>query len=275
MQDFWLWYKLTNKILKSHQEDRGKNGVYDQRNKLNNLTGKQWLFSTRSVITKTHPRFYNNNSMLSEKYYDYLPVHLIKDIILTFSKPNALIVDPFCNVGSSGFATLLASDHRSYIGWNKKTHKGLIRNVELKSLHEDKVMNFLKTPFSTDNSFVNMEKTDFIFTELIFSTNETTLCQTEFNQWLKLLISAFKIFYQKLFKPIYIAIAIQNTKDVLQYHYNSQVIVNKLTEIGWILKAELVWQIQRMGQVNNKLKINLHLNGINDKRILIFRTEKG
>lgn len=272
-------------VLKSHQEDRGKNGVYDQRNKLNNLTGKQWLFSTRSVITKTHPQFYNENSMISKRYYNYLPVHLIKEIILTFSKPNALIVDPFCNVGSSGFATLLASDHRAYLGWNKKSHEGLIQNDDFITKIQDNpdLIQFNKRILNLETITMGFQRVDFIFTELIYTSPDSIERQTEFNHWLSDLKNIFTILSDLLSEKQYIAVAVQNIKLPSYYFYCSKKIVDMFSEIGWTLKGELIWQITSFRKLTNVTKVRSSTNSlkdhdrhftylnINDKRILIFR----
>ena len=43
---------MSSLSLKSYQEDRQERGVYDKRNPLNDLTGKEWLFSTKTVLPK-------------------------------------------------------------------------------------------------------------------------------------------------------------------------------------------------------------------------------
>ncbi|MHA2362901.1 MAG: hypothetical protein ACXAC7_03020, partial [Candidatus Hodarchaeales archaeon] len=157
--------------LKPYQEDRGEEGIYDRRNKLNNLSGKQWLFSTRSVKTQVYPHFYNKNKLVLDNYYDFLPVFFIKDLIRTFTKPKSIIIDPICNFGSSGYATYFASEERKYMGWNKKPHNGYILNIENKKhfLSNDTQIIFYK------NDLMDLNKKypvpNFIFTELIYRTD--------------------------------------------------------------------------------------------------------
>ena len=70
--------EIKEKILKDHQVDRGKLGIYDLRNRINNLTGKQWTFSTRSVITKLFADNYPGDWLF--KFPGILPLQLITRI---------------------------------------------------------------------------------------------------------------------------------------------------------------------------------------------------
>ncbi|MHA2319921.1 MAG: DNA methyltransferase [Candidatus Hodarchaeales archaeon] len=84
---------MPNLPLKPYQEDRDKRGIYDRRNVLNDLTGKEWLFSTKTIIPKIYPT--NLPSSLINNNHFFLPVVLRREIIETFSKPEGKILDPF------------------------------------------------------------------------------------------------------------------------------------------------------------------------------------
>ena len=45
----------TAKPKKAKKQKPKKERVYDQRNKLNDLTGAEWQFSTKTVISKIYP----------------------------------------------------------------------------------------------------------------------------------------------------------------------------------------------------------------------------
>ena len=59
--------------LKPHQENRGNDGIFDKRNKINNLTGKEWLFSTRSVKTKEYKFIIDIERAFNNEYINFMP----------------------------------------------------------------------------------------------------------------------------------------------------------------------------------------------------------
>lgn len=98
--------------------DLGERGIYDTRNKLNELTGKEWVYFTNSVwITGYSPTAKENIGLKYRKTHPSpKPPGLIKDIISFFTKSNALIFDPFAGVGGTLLGTALAGGNRTAIG---------------------------------------------------------------------------------------------------------------------------------------------------------------
>jgi len=98
--------------------DTGKRGSYDKRNKLNELTGKEWIYFTNSVwITGYSPTAIENVGLKFRKIHPSpKPPGLIKDIISFFTKSKALILDPFVGVGGTLLGTALAGGNRKAIG---------------------------------------------------------------------------------------------------------------------------------------------------------------
>src|ERR1041384_2499911 len=96
----------------------GERGNYDKRNTLNELTGKEWLFFTNSVwITGYSPTAKENVGLKFRKIHPSpKPPGLLKDIILFFTKPNALILDPFVGVGGTLLGAALAGEGRKALG---------------------------------------------------------------------------------------------------------------------------------------------------------------
>lgn len=90
-------------------KDMGARGTYDTRNKMNDLTGKEWLKSTTSVwnsetkmdkIGKTHPAPFS--------YID------VQKLIELFTKKGMTVLDPFVGVGSTLIAC--SKSNRNGIG---------------------------------------------------------------------------------------------------------------------------------------------------------------
>lgn len=101
--------KLDKKITK---------GSYDKRNKLNELTGREWIYFTNSVwITGYSPTAIENVGLKYRKIHPSpKPPGLMKDIIAFFTKSNGLILDPFVGVGGTLLGAVMAGKKRRAIG---------------------------------------------------------------------------------------------------------------------------------------------------------------
>lgn len=83
--------KATNYI------DLGERGRYNKNNKLNELTGKEWIKFTKSWFIHV-PRKRVDIELLHPAKY---PESLVEEFILFFTKKNDWILDPFLGTGSS------------------------------------------------------------------------------------------------------------------------------------------------------------------------------
>jgi DNA modification methylase len=90
--------------------DLGERGKYSTKNKLNNLTGKEWIKFSKSWFIHRPPRRKENELLHPAKF----PETLIEEFISFFTKENAWILDPFMGTGS----TLIAAGNikRNAIG---------------------------------------------------------------------------------------------------------------------------------------------------------------
>lgn len=98
--------------------DMGERGVYDKRNQLNDLTGKEWVFFTNSVwITGYSPTAKENVGLKYRKIHPSpKPPALIKDIIEFFTKSDGKILDPFGGVGGTLLGAAMATGNREAVG---------------------------------------------------------------------------------------------------------------------------------------------------------------
>jgi tRNA G10 N-methylase Trm11 len=110
--------KIINKELGPNSVDLGHRGLYDKRNRLNDLSGKEWVYFTNSVwITGYSPTAIENVGLKHRKIHPSpKPPGLIKDIIQFFTKADGKILDPFVGVGGTLLAAALAGDNRQAIG---------------------------------------------------------------------------------------------------------------------------------------------------------------
>ena len=74
-------------------------GFYSPHNRLNELTGKEWLYWTRSVIHRPYPP--NCQHALRRVHGGQKPPDLCADLIRVFTKNEALVLDPFMGVGGT------------------------------------------------------------------------------------------------------------------------------------------------------------------------------
>ena len=94
---------LKKKNPRKPRSEENKEGKYDGRNLLNDLTGKEWLLSTAS--------FWQSESTSDDKHaYNHPAPFMIKDIerlIGMFTKKNMVVLDPFVGSGT----TILAANN--------------------------------------------------------------------------------------------------------------------------------------------------------------------
>jgi DNA modification methylase len=84
--------------------DLGERGKYSTKNKLNNLTGKEWIKFSKSWFIHRPPRRKENEMLHPAKF----PETLIEEFISFFTKENSWILDPFMGTGS----TLIAAGNK-------------------------------------------------------------------------------------------------------------------------------------------------------------------
>lgn len=81
--------------------DYGERGRYNSKNKLNDLTGKEWIKFSKSWFVHRPPRRKEDELLHPAKF----PETLIEDFISFFTKEGQWVLDPFMGTGS----TLLAA----------------------------------------------------------------------------------------------------------------------------------------------------------------------
>ncbi|MDP3147559.1 MAG: DNA methyltransferase [Ignavibacteria bacterium] len=86
---------------KSDIIDLGERGKYNSANKLNSLTGKEWIKFSKSWFIHKPPQRKKNEVLHPAKF----PESLVKEFIAFFTKENDWVFDPFLGTGS----TLMAS----------------------------------------------------------------------------------------------------------------------------------------------------------------------
>jgi hypothetical protein len=94
-------------------DDEGKSrGFYSESNRVNDLTGREWVFWTRSVITKPYPPSLQH--VLRNEHGGQKPPELCADLLRVFTKAGQTVLDPFMGVGGVLLGATLSG--RSAVG---------------------------------------------------------------------------------------------------------------------------------------------------------------
>jgi DNA modification methylase len=99
-------------MIELFDEEGNSRGFYSPRNRVNELTGKEWLYWTRSVISRVYPP--NLQHKLRSLHGGQKPPDLCADLIRIFTKKGQSVLDPFMGVG--GVLLGAASSGRSAVG---------------------------------------------------------------------------------------------------------------------------------------------------------------
>src|SRR3989344_1957654 len=93
-------------------------GFYSKKNRLNELTGKEWQYWSKSVINKNYP--INFQHKLRNQHGGQKPPQLCADLIKVFTKEGMNVLDPFAGVGGTLFGASLCNRKAVGIEINKK-----------------------------------------------------------------------------------------------------------------------------------------------------------
>jgi len=275
------------RIPKSYRKDMGKRGFYNTRNKLNDLTGKEWKFMSKSVITRSYPPDLQHK--LRKEHGGQKPPLLCADLIKTFTKKGEKILDPLMGVGGSLFGAALCGRDGVGIEINKKwidiykkiceledlkklkTFKGDCKNI-LKKISENSIDFIL-----TDVPYWNMDKVEKTRSKTAAKSNLSRFngnhMQTK-QEWLDELVEIFDLSYRVLKMNKYLAIFIGDMYRGKEYHILSADLASAISKkTSFILKANLIWydvskNLHVYGQPYAYIPSMIHQN------ILIFRKDE-
>lgn len=286
--------KLKSEKVELFDESGNSRGYYDEKNKINNLTGKEWLFSTKSVIPKSYPPSFQLSN-LRNQHGGQKPPELCSELIKIFTKIDQLILDPFAGVGGTLLGCSISNRRGIGIEINPKWVEIYKEVCKLENIKEeimvcDDAQRYLKTFNSeidfilTDVPYWTMDKAKKskgtykkygepakgIFSEKSKLHPFDEKAPKTKDEWRQLIHNIFKECYRILKPRKYCAVFIGNMYFENRYHLLSADLASVLEDIGFILKGEKIWY-----DISKKL----HLYGINyswipsivHQFILIFR----
>ncbi|WP_255167796.1 DNA methyltransferase [Natrononativus amylolyticus] len=116
--------------LADHQTYLEGRGIYDERNRVNDLTGREWKFATKSVIADRYPPDVQHD--LRSEHGGQKPPRLCADLIGRFSKAGDTVLDPFAGVGG----TLLGASFCEHEGTGRREAIGFERTERWIEIYE-------------------------------------------------------------------------------------------------------------------------------------------
>jgi DNA modification methylase len=121
--------------LKNAEEkfiDLGLRGKLNKNNKLNDLTGKEWLKFTKSWFILRPPRRKVDELLHPAKF----PETLVEEFILFFTKKNEWVLDPFMGTGSTLIAAAQVKRNCVGIELNKKYFNSSVKRIKNRKLEK-------------------------------------------------------------------------------------------------------------------------------------------
>lgn len=261
--------------------------IYDERNTVNDLTGSEWKFSTKTVISKPYP--INMQHKLRSEHGGQKPPDLCADIIKIFTKTGDLVLDPFMGVGGTLLGASLTRRRAIGIDINPRWIEIYKQVVALEQLEIQQTM--LGDSFKRLNAIEN-DSVDFILTDVPYwnidtlkKTRNKKIKQSKLNDfendtneqskeaWLKEMTKILKKASTKLKDGKYMAIFIGDMYRDKEYHFLSAELAMKLSKVeGLTMKSNIIW-------VDNSKSLHVfgypraYVPSMIHQNILIFRKE--
>ena len=280
--------EVVEKPKKVKKAKEPKSRVYDPRNKLNDLTGAEWQFSTKTVISKIYPT--NMQHKLRSQHGGQKPPELCADLIKTFTKSGQKVLDPLCGVGGTLLGAALCGREAVGIELNQTwvdVYKEVCRleelteypvlvgdaNVKLSEI-QDGSIDFVLTdvPYWVMDQLTKTRSSEAGRESKLSKFNDKDLQSKE--EWLAEMKSIFEKTAPKLKENGYMAVFIGDMYRGKEFHLLSGELARTISEIpDFILKSDIIWHD------DSKM---LHIYGypfayipsLIHQHILIFRKEK-
>jgi len=285
-----------NGNIELFDQDGRSRGFYSRKNTLNELTGKEWLYWSKSVITKPYPL--NLQHELRSQHGAQKPPDLCADLIRIFTKREGWVLDPLAGVGG----TLIGAARcgRNAVGIEIDTQWiDIYRRVcRLEGIREQRLIQGdcrAELPKLAEEGF----EADFILTDVPYwrmdkvakskgkykrvgapsqenrqsklsSFNPITYESKE--EWLDQMKQIFHQSILLLKARRYLAVFIGDMYFRREYHFLSADLASALRELGLTMKANIIWydgskSLHIYGYRYEYIPSFLHQN------ILIFRKE--
>lgn len=245
----YLACKANGDVTRSHS------GNYDNRNKLNDLTGAEWQFWTKTVISKPYPS--NMQHKLRSQHGGQKPPQLCADLIQVFTKKGQTVLDPLAGVGGTLLGAAMCGRRAMGIEINQKwadVYKQVCdlehlacypiivgdANDKLKELEPNSI-DFVLTdvPYWIMDQ-VTKTRSSAARTSNLSKFNEKALQTKE--EWLGEMKAIFANVVSPLKKNSYMAVFIGDMYRGKEYHFLAGELAKTISEIKeFTLKSDIIW----------------------------------
>lgn len=255
--------------LGPHLVDMGPRGIYHTGNRLNDLTGKEWVFSTRSVINKAYPPSFQHK--LRSQHGGQKPPELCAELIRTFTKAGQRVLDPFMGVGGTLLGAAISQRQGVGVELNPRwieIYQEVCRleGVEAQEVHCGDSREVLQTMEAASFDFVLTDVPYWDMDRRRRSTGQfkraggeakerrpsklspfagegtaTTAGDEGKQEWLAMLGTVFSEARRVLRPRGYMAVFIGDMYHSGRYHMLSALLADQLQALDLTLKANLIW----------------------------------
>lgn len=286
---------MTDKI-ELFNNDWESRWFYSIKNKLNNLTWKEWTYWSKSVITNKYKL--NFQHKLRSKHWWQKPPDLCADIIKVFTKEWDTVLDPFAWVWWSLIWATISKRKGLWIELNNQWHDIYKEVCDLEKIKKEEFIVW-DSNIEIEKLYKKWKKIDFILTDVPYwnmdkldkskwkykkvwenqqdkkisklrAFNEKEQTKEE---WLLEMKNILKKSKKLLKENWYIAVFIWDMYRNWEYHNLSWDLFNVLTKIWFTPKANLIRY-----DVSKSLHIYWYLYqfipSLIHQNIIIFRNEK-
>jgi len=287
---------MKSQKIELFDEQGQSRGFYSPRNRLNDLTGKEWVYWSKSVINKPYPP--NLQHKLRSSHGGQKPPDLCGDLIRAFTKRGQWVLDPFAGVGGTLLGASLRDRNAVGIEVNPQWIQIYREVCSLESIPEQRMI-------CGDSRTVLEELApegrvfDLILTDVPYwamdkarrskgsykrvgqeqrQARQSKLaafnrrCYGSKEQWLSEMAGIFASASNLLKQRGYLVVFIGDMYNGGRYHFLSSDLAAILTELGLIPKANLIWydvskSLHIYGYQYEYIPSMIHQN------ILVFRKE--
>jgi DNA modification methylase len=246
----------SNKKTREEIKERRKNPKYDPRNKLNDLNGAEWQYSTKTVVNKIYPS--NMQHKLRSQHGGQKPPDLCADLIKIFTKSGQTVLDPLVGVGGTLLGAATVGRKAIGIELNNKWADIYEQVCELEGLEKFPV---LIGDANDKLKEIENESVDFILTDVpywimdqVTKTRSSAAGRdsklSKFNDkdlqtkedWLIEMKAIFTNAVPTLKKNGYMGVFIGDMYRGKEFHFLSAELARTISEIDdFVLKSDIIW----------------------------------
>lgn len=281
--------------MKELFDDAGNSrGFLSSHNRLNNLTGREWVFATRSVIPKAYPPSYQHK--LRNQHGGQKPPELCAELIRTFTKAGQRVLDPMMGVGG----TLLGASIEGRRAFGIEIERRWVDLYHEVCRLEEMEPQPTRVGDCREALPTLTERFDFVLTDVPYwnmdsahrsngqfkragepaqngrlrknlSRFNTLPAQTK-AKWLAQMSDIFALCRARVTERAYLAVFVGDMYQDGRFHFLSADLAAAIEDVGWTPKANLIWydvskQLHVYGYRYAFIPSMVHQN------ILIFRSE--